>query len=557
MNENLHDIDKLFHDSLEGHEELPSDKVWDNLDHTLDQNSSLVARKKYNNLKRLSVALLLLLIASVSYQFYNSKSHDSLVGKNKTNETEGDNKEAVTRNKAVGPEKKNTTAANGENASNINDVSPVAAAEHATLDKTTDTANSARKVISDNTSSADESSVSKKEAGNSSAKNSNNIKTKGKNDNRIASNSPAPVMIAANKNKLSANLYSDGKSRHPETQPVQLNSDQQSIQSKTTGKKNNGNDTYNKRTIISESKMDNAVIAERNLSKAALIERADDAVFNFYPQIQIHDDRNKPGIELQAGSSKISVIKKSPPFHFTVMPFFSPQFSFNRIENDDNPARSWPGGPVHDDRNNIKKEESHETSYSWGVLVEIPLGKKWSLQSGVHYLNRTVTIDPKKVFAQLDTDGKIKYRFDCSSGYTYLAPKTGTTPAVGDSMFTGGGSNNLQYLGVPLIVNYTFLTGKFNIIPSVGVMANFLVKQSMEASFQSAGDKQDFTSINGLKKTYFNTLAGIALQYNTGKHVSVVVAPTFNLALNSINQNAAVKSYPNSFGITGGIKIQF
>ena len=62
MSENLHDIDDLFRDPIEAHEEMPSNRVWDEIDHQLDKKNIAHTKRKYNNLKLFSAALLLLLM---------------------------------------------------------------------------------------------------------------------------------------------------------------------------------------------------------------------------------------------------------------------------------------------------------------------------------------------------------------------------------------------------------------------------------------------------------------------------------------------------------------
>jgi hypothetical protein len=210
-------------------------------------------------------------------------------------------------------------------------------------------------------------------------------------------------------------------------------------------------------------------------------------------------------------------------------------------------------------RDQIKSEEQHQSSSTAGILVTLPVGKKWSLQSGVTLLNNETSIEPKKIFAKMDIDGKVKYRFDCASGYTYISPKTGTTPTVGDSVNTAASTNNLKYIGIPLAVNYNFSLGKFNIVPTFGVMANFLVKQRIETEIMQgvAPEKQTISNIQGLKSNYFNAFTGLAVEYNINKRLALSIMPSGNFALSSINKDAAVKSYPNSFGLNGGLKIKF
>ena len=90
------------------------------------------------------------------------------------------------------------------------------------------------------------------------------------------------------------------------------------------------------------------------------------------------------------------------------------------------------------------------------------------------------------------------------------------------------------------------------------LMANFLVKQSLQTSLDAGASQQQYiTSIQGLRKTYFNGMAGLGLQYNVSRRISLNLLPAVNFAFNSINQRAAVKSYLNSFSVTGGVKIQF
>ena len=58
MSENLHDIDKLFHDSIEEYAEAPSADVWDKLDKGLDKININTIQKKYRRLKLVATVLL-------------------------------------------------------------------------------------------------------------------------------------------------------------------------------------------------------------------------------------------------------------------------------------------------------------------------------------------------------------------------------------------------------------------------------------------------------------------------------------------------------------------
>ena len=119
--------------------------------------------------------------------------------------------------------------------------------------------------------------------------------------------------------------------------------------------------------------------------------------------------------------------------------------------------------------------------------------------------------------------------------------------------------NSLQYIAIPLALNYTITYRIFNIIPAVGASANFLVKQEIETALMQGSSKESqvTNNIEGLKSTYFNANAAVAFQYNISKQIALDIIPSANFALGAINKNAAVKSYPNSFVVAGGVRFNF
>ena len=161
---------------------------------------------------------------------------------------------------------------------------------------------------------------------------------------------------------------------------------------------------YEKRCAVNETLVTEKVVVDASAFKPGAYEMMDDD-------------------KLIAGAvSEISLVRKqAKPFRFSVMPFYSPHISFHRIENDDHDGRRWQ----EHERDEIRHGEQHQNNNTFGLQIAMPISKHWGIQSGVSYTMKKIDIEPKKVFAKLDDDGKVKYRFDCSSGYTYLASKTG------------------------------------------------------------------------------------------------------------------------------------
>ena len=620
MSENLHDIDKLFHDAMEGYEDTPSSKVWAALDHQLDKKNIAQAARKYNKLKFFSAALLLLLLGVITWQLFTRRPAGADNTNNLTNANSISNKtvhpqNSTEKNKANTPEPNapapptapGAVSNNTENkaanisatmATNNTLIQPGAASGNAAGNNPSTTATE-----KPNTSTAVKNNI-KKASATPGANSDNDTRTTIVNGSKINNGHRNDAKASVNPAAATTTHNNTGGSLNKPANSVATGNGNKSRAPFTKNKLSStggddiiaaGNDIHaagvnNKRKIKASAKKiageeESAVAtdaseAAKQVARTTAGANTDNAI-NTSPKIRtlnpvmiesntgslagdlpiyitLDNNRQTQGLGMPQAAAKPIITKKTGSIHFSVMPFYSPQFSFTRIDEDMDHRRPpfQQGSP----REKIKNDETYTSSSSWGIVLAMPLGKKWSVQSGVSYNNRSVVIQPKNIYAQLDPDGNVKYRFDCSSGYTYITPKSGTIPVVGDSISVARSNNNLQYIGVPLSINYTFLSSKkINIIPSLGLMANFLVKQSIQTSLDpaSTNQKENITSIQGLRKTYFNGTFGLALQYNFSKKVALQLAPGVNLALNSINQNAAVKSYLNSYSVAGGIKIQF
>lgn len=615
MSENLHDIDDLFRDPIEAHEEMPSARVWNEIDHRLDKKNIILTKKRYNKLKLFSAALLLLLMGVIVFQLVSKNKAEQPAGKTAdTAHTEtahaavqGESENTNATEKSIPPPgtslanespvlneqqpeavvKRNAVAANNAQQTDENKVLAGTIPEAVNSKGNTASPNSKEEAVAlkVKTVAAADKAISNKTAVVSGQNKTDHQAIAADASNEISNETAVVNKTVKVKNSLAAgkgertiklNQLSAGKTAGKDKAGIAGNKEDRQVLVKTRDKKlkpqqqavahkatddfpapgNNTAAVLNS-TAAGNKKAGRPVRMIRPLTGSWIEKNTGDERTDLPINVSIGGNDAMPAWVQEKTAVMPIVAKKTSAVHFSVMPFFSPQFSFNRIETDEDHRRQFPQGP--NDREKIRNDETYTSSSAWGILVEVPLGKKWGLQSGFSYNSRSVDIQPKKVYAQLANDGKVKYRFDCSSGYTFLSPKAGTTPVVGDSITVASSSNNLQYIGIPLKLNYTFFSSKkFNVVPELGLMANFLVKQSLQTSLDAgSSQKQNITSIQGLRKTYFNGVAGLGLQYNISKRISLNLVPAVNFAFNSINQNAAVKSYLNSFSVTGGVKLQF
>ena len=153
---------------------------------------------------------------------------------------------------------------------------------------------------------------------------------------------------------------------------------------------------------------------------------------------------------------------------------------------------------------------------------------------------------------------KIKYRINTSSGYGFILPSYSANPVIGDSLYAFTSTHSLQYIGIPIAVTYSIAKSKFTFSARAGVSTNFLTKAKLEASVEKGFDNsiETVNNIQGLKKIYFSGLAVIGIDFQLSKKTALAFAPTMRFALNPINKNATVKSYPMTFGSSVGLKIE-
>lgn len=237
--------------------------------------------------------------------------------------------------------------------------------------------------------------------------------------------------------------------------------------------------------------------------------------------------------------------KKSSLFSLTS--FFSPDFASYRLQNDQ-----------YEDAYDFGKNERHELSSTAGALIDYRFKKHLSIESGLTFSNTNIEVEPQTIFAQPDNNGDIKYRFNTSSGYGYILPSFTSNPNIGDSLYAFTSSHLLQYISLPSLIKFNFSKKKFGFDIKAGASVNFLTKGKVETSVANGTNHEQevVKNLYGLKKIYFSGITGIGINYAISDKFSITFDPSFRYALNSINNNAPVKSYPNTFMFPIGLKIR-
>src|ERR1019366_634489 len=76
---------------------------------------------------------------------------------------------------------------------------------------------------------------------------------------------------------------------------------------------------------------------------------------------------------------------------FSITPFFSPDFAWYHLQNDN--VGLQPGSA-----SQLEKEEKHEFSYTFGVLGGVSLNKHLALESGITVANTKISLEPQYIY---------------------------------------------------------------------------------------------------------------------------------------------------------------
>ncbi len=504
MKENLHDIDKLFKAALDVHEETPSMDVWNAIDKNLDKNKVVDINRKYIQLKRVAAALLILLLGAGVYTLSTWKTTREQADNNnlKSNNPGNDTRSLTnTQNK-----QENITGSNTKNiVTTVDNERPDKISGKPALQKNELHNRGGIKVDPDLINST---VVSKQR------------------DEEILNTPVGGKIIIAKRTKKT----------------ILANSGFGEIENKT------GKETLN----INSLKKENAglrnltILPEINpeILKAKPVASNKKNIFPVSGILPGH-------LTTKALPDKKMKIKKAPAFDATI--FFAPNISSNLIKDDKHERR--PGRPD-EDRDKIRKEEQHQISTTFGVLIGYNMNKHLSLQSGISLSNTSIRINPKIIYADMDNTGAVKYRYNFSSGYLFLSPKSGINPAVGDSIRALESSNTLQYASIPFAVKYNYSLKKIDLSASIGTSINILTKSIIKTEIGDGPNKEENTSnkIIGLKSKYFSGNISIGASYKITDRIALSFLPAYNFALSSSTKDATVKSYPNTISLVAGIR---
>lgn len=565
MSENLHDIDKLFKEGIDSYEEAPAPTLWNSIENNLDKEDTVRLRRTNRFLKR--GALVLLVFLGISLIFLYKYSNRNTPADN-SSQPSLSTTDSINNNNLVSKEEKDNSSKN-----EIQEFLPTGDSNLPTTEKGTN-------------KSVTKTPVPVTEKNNEPITTN---KTSKKQD--IAVNDIEPTTHASNETASSETNKRKKETINEGNVSVTTKNKSSIVKSKKESKRNNefSNDaiaTGNKKKINKSSQKKPDELLKKEVSPSSdFISGKNPTINNGSASTAVASEERKQSWEALKGISMLDRTAIRPagqfnqlamatavplPKHKTSTPhipgngsfaislYYSPNINIQQVQ---------PGERKHmeDDRNSISEGESVKSSASYGITGSYSFNKNWAVQVGLQVFKQTSVIEPKNLFARHDdrrgnppNSGELRYKFNCAAGYVFLDPKSGTSPAFGDSVTALRSENTLSYTGIPVTVQYSTQLGKFKLNGVAGLGFNILSKSELQSNFIAAtGVKtQSVDPVQGLKSMYVSGIIGAGLEYPLSQRLSVYVLPNLSFAVSPINKNTPALTKLNTFGLQSGLKFR-
>lgn len=224
--------------------------------------------------------------------------------------------------------------------------------------------------------------------------------------------------------------------------------------------------------------------------------------------------------------------------------------------------------------------EKDHINIGGGISVEYQTGKRWSIQSGLHYSrvdqssgasgnSQSMIMNDQLGYTffnnkvQMESSGKLL--MNASAGVIEIE-KLPASVRVSSSLESTEGSNELlltsddfeqrfEYIEIPLLVRYRLIDRTWNMHLLGGFSANMLVGNNVYMKNESGdfhiGKTKDMKSLN------YSASFGFGLGYHLTDKIQLHIEPQLKYYLRSLSNNPDVTFEPYSIGIYTGVSYRF
>ena len=212
------------------------------------------------------------------------------------------------------------------------------------------------------------------------------------------------------------------------------------------------------------------------------------------------------------------------------------------------------------DKSYLNDVENGLSTIGGGISLAYHFNERLSLGSGL-FLSRIGQENSDVIAYDSPGTGYI-YKLATSSGTVSINPTKFEKVMIrqldnskdslpGDYLVNGTFVQNLDYMEVPLVLNYKVLNKRFSIQVSGGLSPGILVNN--RSYFNIDNEKIQTGITENIKPMIYNSVVGIGMGYDISKKVSVNLSPTFKYSLSPVNSGGSLNYHPYSISLFTGI----
>lgn len=305
-------------------------------------------------------------------------------------------------------------------------------------------------------------------------------------------------------------------------------------------------------------KNDNEISTDNQIEKTAVfISGMDSLILELKDSVLVAENRSQPTDSL-SGSKKTpnqnevtSEIKAGFFSRFSVDATFSPEYAGRILTNANNGIGNT--AEYYND-----KEKLDQPIYAAHLKIGYSLTDRWKVKLGVgyNYFSQTSNLISDTLGSlQFDSHtciiqtsaGRINFSSSLFHPFINHPEKTPINYRT---------SEKYEYLAIPLLFQYKLKENRTSWNVVAGVSANVLIKSTLRLDIND-NNTVIFNHINGLQKTYFNFVFGIAIERDLWKRCYFSLMPLLEGAFTPVNEGGTVKTYPYYTGLQLGLGYRF
>lgn len=223
--------------------------------------------------------------------------------------------------------------------------------------------------------------------------------------------------------------------------------------------------------------------------------------------------------------------------------------------------------------------ESPSLGYAWGIDLGIAANKRWSIWSGAYIRNlQTRTAHHAKMRRAdgqwpggNDTELRFRYMLNTPAGGVAVdvrmeqVDSTLNLPPAEPVSFELHTTQTLQYASVPLLVKYHRGRGRWHIVASGGLSANFLMANTLEIDrfssrslrFRPSRFIRPLAGNEYLRTFSLDFRIGAGVRYQLSRSVGLSFEPVYFGQLTGANNDPYLQTSGRSLGLNAAIVYKF